>query len=363
MLTIIADHLPRFMQCNGFRLLQADPATPDGDNTVRDEGNAAHWLAMIVFSGQHTCSELVDRKAPNGIYITADMADHVSQYLAEIIIAHDAVTYAGEMERAYSLTGNGWQINGRGDHLNFTGQTLYINDLKYGYTIVEPEYNWTLISHAVEYCITNQVAPNRIVFTIHQPRADHHAGRVRSWEIDWQQLLDLYSYMAGALSQPSDTLQTGKHCYRCPAFVGCPARQSAEYTGIEIAHDAYRAEISDEGLAARLDQIYRAEELLKQAKSAYEDQAMQRIRGGAVISNYGVENAQTNRVWKDGVTPELIMALTGANITKPATITPKQAEAVMPKEIVNLYSERRSKGWKLKRADANKKATRIFGGK
>ena len=77
MLITDATNLPRIMQCNGSILLQADPVFAERDATTREEGNAAHWLASVVFNGQHTAIEMVDRKAPNGVYITAGACDGI----------------------------------------------------------------------------------------------------------------------------------------------------------------------------------------------------------------------------------------------------------------------------------------------
>jgi len=359
MLTIAANNLNRYMQCNGHRLLQADPVFIERDNTIRDEGIAAHWLAAIVFSGQHTIDEMVDRKAPNGIFITSEMAEHVEEYVSGVQVPPN---YSGDMEWPYSLTGQNWQVNGRADHVLFTGQTLAISDFKYGYTIVEPERNWTLIAHAIGYCQTNNVAPQRITFTIHQPRAPHRDGRVRSWSIDGAALHDLYSELVVKLVYPSDTLQTGPNCYKCPAFVGCPARQDAELNALETAHMAYRAEIDNAELADRMALIHRAEEMIKQAKKAYEEQIMHRLQLGQALNGYAIENDLTNRMWKDGVTVDLMQTLTGVNLSKPQLVTPAQAEkAGVSKDIVALFAERRAKGSKLVRVDTDKRAAKFFG--
>lgn len=361
MLTIDATNLPRFMQCNAYLQLQTDPIFAERDNTIREEGNAAHWLALVVFNGQHTLEELIDRKAPNGVFITPEMADHVSDYLSCI---NRNPHVSGNMEWSHSFSGANWQVNGRTDFLCLNGHLLNIDDFKYGYSIVEPEMDWTMIAHAIGYCLTTGFQPQQITFTIHQPRASHHAGHVRSWSISYNQLMMLHSELSAALSNPSNMLNTGKHCYKCPSFVGCPARQNAEMNGLEASHMAYNADMSDAALEARMSEIHRAKELLKQSEKAYEEQMMHRLRNGSVFKGYKIENQLTNRVWNDYVTPDLMRALTGINVAKSALVTPAQAERNgIPKEIVNMHSDRRSKGFKLARVDANKHATKLFGDK
>lgn len=359
MIVVDAGNLPRILSCTGSYVMQADPVFTERDNTVREEGNAAHWLALTAFSGQHTVQELVDRKAPNGVYITADMAEHVSDYLS-------AIGAGGQMEWGYTLNGQNYQINGRADHIRYDTQTgvLSVPDFKYGYTLVEPEMNWTLISHAIGYCIMNEIAPQQIVLTIHQPRASHPISRVREWSISCERLTQLFLTMSGTLNNPDNMLHTGSHCYKCPSFLGCPARQAANLNAIEVSHTAYYANISDADLAFTLDQINRAEKLLEQSKKAYQEQALHRICNGRVIDNYSVDDDLANRSWKPSVTAEMMQVLTGKNLAKKDLITPRQAEQLgVSEDIVNAFTERKLKGKRLVRVSANAKAKKMFGDK
>ena len=356
-----ATNLPRLMNCNGSRLMLADPVFTERDDTIRNEGYAAHWLASVVFNKKHTLEQLIDRKAPNGVYITADMAEHVNDYLT-------AIGPGGEMEWSYQLNGPEWQINGRADHIKYVGEldgstTLHIPDFKYGYGIVEPFDNWTLISHALGFCETNNLVPSKIVMTIHQPRAAHHAGKVREREIGPVELMQYKWLINSTLSNPSDILQTGEHCYKCPSFASCPARQSAEMNAIETAHMAFNAHISNEDLAERMDQIARAISLLEQSKKVYEEQTMARVKAGQVVANYGLQNDLTNRMWLESVTPDMLDAMAGHSICERKLPRLNIAETALGKDMVNMLTERRSKGTKLVRMDANKKGEKLFGKK
>lgn len=343
--------------------MSADPVLAERDDTIRNEGNAAHWLASVVFNGTHTVEEMIDRKAPNGVLITMDIAEHVADYLEELQLSPDGAEWRG-MEHVTSFSGAAWNVNARADHIAIWNGNLYIDDFKYGYSIVSPEMNWTLIAHAIGFCLQNNFAPDTITFAIHQPRAPHRDGRTRSHKITYAELFEFYSELTAKLTFPSDTLQTGSHCYKCPSFASCPARQDAELNAIEAAHVAFNAHIDNIELAARMDQIARAMDLLKQSKEAYEEAAKYRIKSGQILDNYTVEDELTNRVWKDGVTPEIMGALTGKILTKQTLLSPRQAEqaGVNPIVVASL-TERRSKGVKLVRVNANKKAERLFGSK
>lgn len=340
--------------------MQADPITAERDTTIREDGNAAHWLALELHARRNVS---IGAKAPNGVFITADMIEHVRDYLSAIDCSPNMYNH---FEWSYSLTGPTWQINGRADHIGLVwNECLIINDFKYGYTIVEPEKNWTLISHAIGYCVTNNVRPARIVFTIHQPRAPHREGRERQWEISFDELWNHY-YMAiwGILGNLSDELQTGPHCHRCPSFLSCPARQDAELSAIEVAHMAYNASIDDFDLSDRLQLIERADALLKQAKKAYEEEAIHRISKGKVIRLYAMDDDLGNRIFQKHVTPELVQAFTGrADLVKPAElISPRQMEqAGVNEDIVKALTYRPMKGKKLVKINPNKKGEKLFG--
>ena len=362
MITIDAGQLNRFMQCNSYMRLQADPAYSSPDVTIREEGNAAHWLASIAFKDRVALIDALDKKAPNGIFITAEIIEHVSDYLSFIDRSPRSVQFT---EWPYTLDGPNYRISGRGDHISQDGNLLNVDDFKYGFTIVEPEMNWTLISHAVGWIVNSGFErPKWITFTIHQPRAAHRNGRVRSWEISYSELYELWLKLSGTLSNPSDNLQTGAHCYKCPSFIGCIARQDAEQNAIEVSRRAYTAEIDNRDLSVRMIEIDRAENLLKQSKRAYEELALHRIKSGEIIEGFSAENDLTNRVLKDFVTPELLRVLIGDDMCERKLPTPKKLEdAKTNQAIVSILSERRNKGTKLVKINADQRAKKLFGKK
>jgi hypothetical protein len=228
MLTTTADNLPRLMKCNGSRLMPAAFPRVEENNTIRDEGNAAHYMANAVFRNEFSIDELIDRKAPNGVIIDGVMADHVGEYLSALD--------CGEMEVETSFGVSGiWQINGRCDHrkYNASTDTLTIDDLKYGYSIVEPEMHWTLIAHAVGSCIGLGITPANVVLRIHQPRQFHPDGKIREWRITYARLMELYAEINATLSAPTDILTTSDFCRRCHALATCPAARKADMNAID----------------------------------------------------------------------------------------------------------------------------------
>lgn len=345
------------MACNGSHLMGGiEPF--DRDVSVTDEGNAAHWLIQQVFSGAHVAEELIDRKAPNGVYITPEMVEHCERYLEDISDDIGDV----EVETSYTGTDDKWQIRGRADFIGRVGGLLMVADFKYGWKIVEPEMNWTLISHAIGYLSRNQVSVARIAFKIYQPRPFHPDGQVREWVISHDELMQYWITLNAALSNPSDICQTSPHCYKCPSLSQCPAAQIASMNAIDVSHRQFNSEIDNERLSWMLDNIKRAQDVLEQSLGAYEDLALHRLKIGQVIPDYTAQSGLGKTQWNDGVTADMIQALTGINITAPKMLSPNQAKnAGVPEAVVKAYTTRPSTGFKLVRQGLAKRAEKLFG--
>lgn len=355
-LTVTATDLPRLMACNGSRLMGGSTPPVNAADTVRDEGNAADWLVAQVYSGKFTAEELVDRAAPNGIYITVEMVEYLEEYLKDI--------QNSQIEVDTSYAGQNWQVNGRADRIAYKPASahLIVGDLKYGWGIIEPHGNWTLISHAVGWIARNPTLPvNEISFIIFQPRPYHPDGQIRTWTITREHLMELYGQINATLSNPSDMLVTGSHCYRCPALALCPAARLAQMNAIDASEQAFEDDIDNENLSFQLDHIARAIKVLEQRFDAFKELATHRVRHGEVVRNYVLENELTNRQWKGHVTPELLTIMTGKDLTKKNLITPNQAEkAGVSKDVVAAFTERRNKGVKLVRKDIDAQARKMF---
>jgi len=359
MLIVTATDLPRLMACNGSRLMMGSLPVVERDDTVRMEGNAAHWLVEQIYAGLHTAEELVDRKAPNGIYITPEMVEHLDRYLQA---DHGIDT---TIEQDYNITGEGWQVNGRWDRARYTAHdfTLYIDDLKYGWSIVEPERHWTLIANAIGWMIrygaTHRV--DRIVFTVFQPRPYHPLGTVRSWEINQIALTGQCLQIGETLSAPNDQLNTGQHCYKCPALAFCPAARKAQLNAIEASEKAFVDKIDNTALSFQLDHLTRAMTMLKQSYDAYAELAEHRIKAGENVTNYALERGMSNYHFPDHLTVEIMQGITGKDLRKNDIMTPAQAiKHGVPKEAVDALKTRHETGTKLVRVDLNAKASKTF---
>lgn len=356
MLTVTATNLPRLLTCNGSRLLSSHP-TAESDNTVRDEGNAADWVIQQVFTGQFLLEELVDRKAPNGVYITAEMAENLTEYLAW-------VAGKGRIEQDCSYQSpEAWEVRGRADHVWYDDRNgrLYVSDFKYGWKIVDVEENWTLISHAVGWMLQNNIQPVDVAFRIYQPRPYHPEGTVRVWGMTGGELVGRYHHINGVLTNPSDQLQTSRHCYKCPAMATCPAAQIAGMNALDVAYRAFDSEPTNEQIEFLIEETRKAADILKQNLSAYEEIALHRLKNGQHFKNYSVQTDYGRETWRDDITPDILQMMTGMDVARRVLPTPKQAvTAGMPEDFVKSLTMRPSKGVKLVRMNASEQAAKLL---
>lgn len=358
-----ATNIPRLMNCNGSRLMGgAIPPTGTTDINPRDEGIAAHHMAYeAARDGMVTLRDLIDQKAPNGVFMTEEMHDYVEMYLGAITSIYRGVDNGGGLELETTFETANWRVSARTDNVTATPNILYVDDFKYGWGIVEPEMNWTLIAHALGYCISNNYMPQTIVLTIHQPRPSHPDGKERSWTIDYNRLTELYHQIDATLSNLSDELNTGAHCAKCPALSVCPAARMASMNAIDASIMAYEDNLENNVISFELDNMKRAQNALKAKVDALEELAKHRIMNGEIIQNYAVDRGFGHTTWNKGVTVDMLKLMTGKDLSAGKLITPPKAiKAGVSETIIKSLTYRPETGTKLKRVSADKKAQAIF---
>jgi hypothetical protein len=360
MLTINAGDLPRFMACNGsVRMPVATPASAS-DTAQRDEGTAAHYMAAAVFNGQKSLEELIDRKAPNGVFMTAEMAQHVQGYLEHCMC--DVTTFkAMECDTSHDRSPH-WVVNGRADFAaQLFNTTLRVTDFKYGWRIVEPENNWTLISHAIGIVKQRGFQFSNVELQIFQPRPYHPDGTLRTWRIDANTLSNLDKQLDATLTNPADALNTNGSCGTCQANALCPAARRAEMNAIDACDTVFSDTVSNEYLSFSLDNLNRAQDMIKQRLAALGELAKHRIAAGQVVENYSVKMGLGNSVFKEGLDGPMLKVITGKDLTISELVTPAEAKRRgVSEDVLKTLTTRPTKGVQLERVKASKKAARLL---
>lgn len=335
----------------------------DGDNTVREEGTACHW---VVFEACRGHLPAIGSMSPNGVAVDRGMHDAADMYIAtvnswrtetvwfELPLPVPQVPECGGTPDVFSI--------------DYERKIIYIADLKYGYRIVEVFPNYQLILYllaVIAYFYLTDLTGWQIQFTIIQPRRWHKAGPVRSHIGPWSEIAPIVDEMRTKLAlalQPDAPLIPGKHCEWCPGRARCGAlRQSVLDEFLCDPHD-----LPFEAAERELWYLQRRLHTLEAYISGLSAQVEHGLRHGESSTVYELSRSAGRRVWKSKEDEQAVLGvakLMGVDIEKPAElITPTQALELMPPAIVNMFAQRDTGALKLVPADAAKWAA-IFGKK
>lgn len=368
MITLNAHALNRIVRCNGSFHMQP-PEYSDDETEVSDDrkaGVAAHHVGLEVLAGRNTSvGEFIDHKAPNGVYVTAEMADFAEPFVKDVQSRVGQVDRHIEETVNFQLNPNVF-INCRLDLATFDHDTLTltIDEFKYGWRIVEPVENWQLVAEAIGWVTRYQIAPARIVLNIHQPRPFHDDGPKRSWVFDggWNEFFGTaYTELLGALATVGTDLAAGEHCYKCPNLSDCPAARKSGYNTIDATGITFNSRLNNDELSAIILTLRHAIKQGQGLLDAYEDLLTNRLKSGQVVSDWFLMPSLANTRFKAGVTPEMLKAISHKDVAVQKLPTPKQAErAGISPLILAAFTERPVTGIKLVHKSADKVASGMF---
>jgi hypothetical protein len=320
----------------------------------------------MVLSGQAPdTTSLVDRFAPNKVCITAEMADHVDTYINHIR-SRALPTQHIEFPVRFNLT-TGIDVVGTSDAVGYDGETLYVDDLKFGYRLVDAQDNWQLLAYAMGAVITlhPDPLPERVIMSIVQPRPYHPKGTVRSWELPYAALNEKFNQLVAAAQralEPNAVAQTGEHCGYCAAFLECPAARNAGYNAVDVACWGSNEKVTPESISTELTVLKRVKAVIDARFAAFEAEAKERIRAGAVVPGWGVERSFGHTKWLDTATPDMLEMMTGKVLTEKKLITPAAAKrAGVDEAVLKTFTYRPDNGFKLVPVDVDRQAKEMFG--
>lgn len=349
--------LARPMACAGYMSFKGLERPPGGP--AAEEGTAAGELLERTLLGQP-----VPLQARNGVYFDDDMRFYTKPIVEEINGNRQSEALC-EQPIDWCTRSGVW-IRGRYDVSFVRNGRLYIDDLKYGWGIVEVHSNWQLLGYAIGEIIRRQVAFEEIVLRIHQPRPHHENGTTREWKLSYVELLEYKEKIERRMEDivnGQNQLTTGPQCKYCPAAgEACPAFNRLFYRALEVSTEFTQDQIDEAELARQLDHVARAQEVLKIKLDSLNELATSRIKGGKIIPGYVTESRYGDRKWKGGISPEVIEVLTGKKVVEQVMLSPAKAEKLgVPKDFVNGLVDRQFLGQRLVRKDAGKLGDAIFG--
>lgn len=345
------------MHCHGFSFLDAEES--EAGEPAR-EGTAAGELLQFKLEGR-----AIPAVASNGVYFNPEMEFYM-QGLAENIRSQAATQILCETRIDWQ-TRSGIYVRGQYDASYVDNQgRLCIDDLKYGWGIVEVKNNWQLLGYAIGEVIRRGTYFSHIVFRILQPRPHHEDGYLRTWVITYEQLLEFKEQIEQRMLEIASgvrTLSTSKACKYCPGTKdACPAFSRLYYRSLEVSMDFIQDGISNDELSAMLDQAKRAQEVLKIKYDSLVELGTSRIKKGQMIPGYVQTNTYSNRAWKTGVTPEAVKIITGVDAVEKTFMSPAKLEkAGINKKVIEQLCTSSLIGVKLEKKNSTDIGNKIFG--
>jgi hypothetical protein len=349
--------LKRYMSCAGYAYL--DVVEPEAGQPALD-GTACGELLQLKLEGKP-----IGPAASNQVYFDDDMKFYTEEAYHDI--KSRAATPVLCETRIDWQTHSGIWIRGQYDaaYVDHRGR-LCIDDLKYGWAIVDVKENWQLLGYAIGEVIRRGQAFTEIVLRIMQPRPHHEDGYYREWVLSYQELLSYKQKIEDRMMELANgrkDFQTGSHCKYCKgAGEACAAFSRLFYNSLEVTYEFVQDKLTNEELAKQLDQVKRAEEVLKIKLDSLTALGADRIKQGQIIPGYVTVNKYGQRDWKNGVSPESILALTGKDIIEKSMMSPAKAEKMgINKKLIAQLATSSITGVKLEKKDATVVGNKTFG--
>lgn len=345
------------MVCAGYMYL--DVEEPEAGDPAK-EGTAAGELLQLMLENKP-----IGPIASNGVRFDDDMRFHTTPIYEDIMNRQTSGVLCET--RIDWQTRSGIWIRGSYDYA-FVDKRGYlcIEDLKYGWGIVEVKENWQTLGYAIGEVIRRGQAFSHIAITIHQPRPHHEDGYSREWIITYAQLLEYKEKIEARMMELANgrkDFQTSDKCKYCKgAAEACPAFSRLFYRALEVSTEFFQDSLTNEEIARQLDQVKRASEVIKIKSDSLVQLGSDRIKKGGLIPGYIQANQYSHREWKPGISPEALKVMTGKDIIEKTMMSPAKAEKLgISKELVKQLSASRMTGVKLEKKDGSDVGNKIFG--
>ena len=314
-----ASHM--WTRCAANPLFSSRVPEPEDSEAAR-EGTCAAWVAEMVLKGVVAqASDLEGKSHPeNGWVVELDMVGYVNEYVSMLR------RRGGKISAEHFVRLNEYIAGTANSVATEIGTTLFVDDLKYGYGIVEPfENTQELIYAATGYPWTGIT---HISFGIYQPRATHADGIYRTWVISVEEYHEHIQRIvaAGQLCQsPMPTATPGDHCKHCKTRSTCDALAQSVYSIFAVVESQSQFELDALGISKELDFLDRASKIIEARKTAIEAEATQRMKSGQHIAGWYLKKKVGRR--KFTVSADIVHALTGKNPHDTTRlVTPKALE-------------------------------------
>lgn len=353
-----------WLRCAGYASLNAAVGANgeliERDNEVRDDGTACHWLAFELWEGRkHALGSL----APNGRELTEEMFAAVEEYHALLRSRSGIAVLESKVPVSRFFPG---VSDGTPDAQTVCADTLYVDDLKFGFRPVEV---WRLPQLMIYgHTLASLMASIRtVIFTIYQPRLAHRDGTIRSWKVSVEELAQLVEPIKAAALEcykPNPICTVNPGCHDCGAAHACRSLQAASNGAMETAYSSVTHELTPAQLGYELARLMAAETLLEHRVTGLSAQAEAMTRRGVRIPGFDMVRAGTHWRWREGAREcvQRLGQLMGVEVmAEPKIKTVAKLRHAFPPEvdIEKMYAEKPIGELRLKLTDPNEALKRF----
>jgi hypothetical protein len=300
------------------------------------EGTCAAWLAeQALTQGIENVRDLVGQCHPeNGWEVGYEMANHVQGYVNVIRSRPGKLFVEGTVTLSDDISGtpDAYVVGDDG--------TVYVDDLKYGYGIVEPDSAQIAI-YAGAVCRSLSEPPSRIVVGVYQPRAYHFNGVHRTITFTHKALEDRIAWIE-ARAQEALSAQAlavpGRQCKYCEAAHVCPAIATELYDNFTFMSQQTSRNMTPKELSEELEFIDKISDMVKGRSNAITAEATSHMERGISVPGWQMSWGVGNRRWT--APAEIVEMVTGIDPKGGTTMTPAELERRGADPIlVNMLTE------------------------
>lgn len=347
--------------CRGYAQMSAlYPEIPGyTDDTVREEGNAGHWVGHMLGKGFIVPEGSV---APNKVEVDGKMLEGAQMYLQElrsvgVPVYQETPLPAPWIHKECGGTPDAWAWDA-------AKRKLYVWDYKYGYRYVDAFENPQLAIyvsaildylHKLGWIVLDGVSEMDITIEmiVVQPRS-YGAEPVRKWVVKAAMLRGLWNLLRQAaleVMSPEPILRAGAWCNDCSARHACPAAQRASLASIEYSAKMIPHDLTPTAMGDALRRLKLAKEFISSMESGLEAQLLHAISNGHVDPNWMVGQGRGSTSFKEGGEQQFLalakyMKLDG--VTKPERAkTPLQIIDAIGPDLISKFIEKRPGAKKL----------------
>lgn len=310
------------------------------------EGTAAHWVGAELLRAYSAlgmappAESFKGRTCPEtGLIIDDEMIEGADLYFREVARVYGEVGGELLVEHPIQCPQIDPENNGTLDAavVNLQKGVIVLFDYKHGHGEVSPR-SLQLVNYAAglvnKYQI-NGADDQRITLDLRivQPFCYQNDGPVQAWRGFLSDIRGEVNQLAGAASaaRRNPSLQSGAHCYHCPALYRCSAARNHVYKLLDhCKNPPSMDEMPGDALALELSLLETAERLAKARRSAIEDLIIERVKGGDASIPLTLESKPGRLKWHDPKKAIQIGNLIGADFDKREPITPTQAITKYP---------------------------------